>query len=1323
MMESERSSLILGEGRTQDPQPQSSSGSGPEPRSNLDPDSRAVPEPRPSLTSSESERSNTGSSENENDSNNDGRPVADAENDNHPVLDTHDEKNIVLDTLECDKLVPVLPAPPQTNELPPRPGSVASYIQLFDKGKSINRPEYPPDDEDDIMDEDELMDDYHDEGNLEFDEEAAREARSQGLYNQGVSNATSITLLSGIIDLDLAALQASDEEKQSLLKIVDSLQDKVIELETNSKTTDKLARSARKKSNEAKTEVARLQPESDTHTSLAGDIFTLMTTERVFTKSWFFGLVTFFLQMALLILIFIYQLSQGNGSTPFDIPYTVSVEAHIAQFLAIFVSVGTSKDVVMPVKELSMLWITHRDEWRMVIDDDNADSIVWASRILLPNLLKFTEGVFVLLISFVIIIQSDNVIDLFKDFAAMQLIAELDNVAFWLANHGYFGSHLKKDTIRAKKVRVKDEVPKVFFDIPLRPFVLFLLFVFMIGGFIPIVVSQRNGRFFYEKYPSCSVRSEKITLAGNDRCDGGELNSVQCGFDGGDCLDFNLAYTECRDAREPWRVGDRTCDDEYNTPECLYDGGDCCPVKGEPFIGDGDCNGGFYNTKACNYDNGDCSEFKKEYPNCLDLMDFANKKDGTPIVLGDGICEFNAHYMNEECGFSFGDCKGCDVPNADKLGDGQCDGSVYNMLPGCSEDAGDCNICNSIVDDRSKIGDGVCNGGQYMLDGCNMDGGDCDDCIVSNIYKIGDGECNGGPYMASSCSNDGGDCDGCDVDDNSKVGDGHCDGGPYMSSSCSNDGGDCKGCNVDNNTKVGDDVCHGGLYNVAECGWDGGDCNACNSKLFALNLNYSLIGDGVCNGNEYMTQECGRDGGDCSECDVDVADISRIGDGQCDIEFNTPECGHDGLDCYVDGLPECFVQNKSLLGNGICNGGNYSLEACAFDDGDCTEFLTLYDSQCIVPEPTYVNNTICNEYSDGRKYNSAACGYDGGDCAARNANKAAAYPYCRFEAPVEIGWLGNGECHKQLNHPDCGYDDGDCDEYNQLYQNNDSGCDVNEPYLLFNGKCDLQYQYFTSECGYDGGECQEKIQELERDESLQTCPRDRLGFLLNNRCDSFTNTAQCLWDNEDCLQFNQKYPRCASVVGYPWKIGDGNCDSLPYNIDDCGYDGGDCVARNANKTAAYPDCNITSLGVGFLGDGDLCNSLFNTKECGYDDGDCTEINSLYPNCSVDKLYFIGDGTCHDTLPGHNTIECGWDGGDCFEYPKCNVADLSKVNDGTCDDALPGYNTIECGWDGGDCFEYPKCNVADLSKVNDGTCDDALPGYNTIECGFDGGDCL
>ena len=54
-------------------------------------------------------------------------------------------------------------------------------------------------------------------------------------------------------------------------------------------------------------------------------------------------------------------------------------------------------------------------------------------------------------------------------------------------------------------------------------------------------------------YPDCNV--EEPAWIGNDFCEGGMYNTVECKWDGGDCDDFNNKYPGCR-AEFPGELGD-----------------------------------------------------------------------------------------------------------------------------------------------------------------------------------------------------------------------------------------------------------------------------------------------------------------------------------------------------------------------------------------------------------------------------------------------------------------------------------------------------------------------------------------------------------------------------------------------------------------------------------------------------------------------------------------------------------------------------------------------------------------------------------------------
>jgi len=459
----------------------------------------------------------------------------------------------------------------------------------------------------------------------------------------------------------------------------------------------------------------------------------------------------------------------------------------------------------------------------------------------------------------------------------------------------------------------------------------------MMGAVTFFVLQQKSGSYFYKQYPYCNIQQVEIVKFGDKRCDGGSFNSVQCAFDGGDCVNFNLAYPNCATI-DPWRIGDGTCDEIFNTIECNYDGADCCPY-GDPndlsladfrLADQSQCDGGQYSTQKCQYDAGGCDFVQRQYPLCL-LEELGNlfSKDDDPPILGNGICE----------------------------------SSIYN-IDDCGDEVGDCTVCNSLVADKTLTGDGICHGGMHNSLDCNSDAGDCETfnaryprCYIDAVDKIsegpvlvavpiiGDGICNSGIYNNPDCGYEDGDCLLCNelVENSTKIGDGVCDGQNYMSDACGLDGGDCYGCPY-SRLEIGNGWCTR-EYNIKECGYDGGDCTTFNQKYPDCDVEFpTLLGNGYCNGGAYNSQKCGYDDGDCldkkelaeSNCNVDRPDL--LGDGVCNGRaYNTVECNWDSGDCLVFNAeyPDCNVEFPELIANGWCSGGEYDVEECKWDGGDC----------------------------------------------------------------------------------------------------------------------------------------------------------------------------------------------------------------------------------------------------------------------------------------------------------------------------------------------------------------------------------------------------
>lgn len=106
-------------------------------------------------------------------------------------------------------------------------------------------------------------------------------------------------------------------------------------------------------------------------------------------------------------------------------------------------------------------------------------------KFILANAIRFFEGFYTIALCTLMIIQADNVLDIFMNFAAVAFVSELDNLAFDLAENGLCGKYLEASCEKVQETKMKVQargnclgwVFNVFFVLLFLPYLAILVFI------------------------------------------------------------------------------------------------------------------------------------------------------------------------------------------------------------------------------------------------------------------------------------------------------------------------------------------------------------------------------------------------------------------------------------------------------------------------------------------------------------------------------------------------------------------------------------------------------------------------------------------------------------------------------------------------------------------------------------------------------------------------------------------------------------------------------------------------------------------------------
>ena len=243
------------------------------------------------------------------------------------------------------------------------------------------------------------------------------------------------------------------------------------------------------------------EKEKEESFTLEEDLYSLMYLCRPYSITMLVVMSVFLLQIFILALILADLTWDAPTYSevvffPLQVPIDIDTTVAVAQCVSLIVATIKEEDIFVSLKALI---IVGHDE-RVSVRFPGATPFKWW----LANTFRFITGLGNVVVSFYFIVGSDNVLDIFESFAALEFVSYIDNMVFKLARWGYTGKVLQRMTIKVESVQMENRREKGRWWAVLVVIFLSLTIIPLITLWSKVIIAQGNG-FYLEKSISASV--------------------------------------------------------------------------------------------------------------------------------------------------------------------------------------------------------------------------------------------------------------------------------------------------------------------------------------------------------------------------------------------------------------------------------------------------------------------------------------------------------------------------------------------------------------------------------------------------------------------------------------------------------------------------------------------------------------------------------------------------------------------------------------------------------------------------------------------------
>ena len=227
--------------------------------------------------------------------------------------------------------------------------------------------------------------------------------------------------------------------------------------------------------------------------ALSEDIYSIMFITKLWSPAFWYSLVVFGFQISFIALLLVDLIDWDNtDNNPLQVPAGMTKPVTLAAGLCIALLVAVQDDMieasVMLAQGYQMLKSGEFDSLLKTYPDATMSKWFFSAS------LQYVAGLGLLIVIFILTMQSESVLGMALNFAALMFVSEIDNVAFGLAKRGFICSpSIEKETMNVSEFKLPKS--KTGFNLIIRRVMFVFLLAILYAGYGVLIYNQRRGYF------------------------------------------------------------------------------------------------------------------------------------------------------------------------------------------------------------------------------------------------------------------------------------------------------------------------------------------------------------------------------------------------------------------------------------------------------------------------------------------------------------------------------------------------------------------------------------------------------------------------------------------------------------------------------------------------------------------------------------------------------------------------------------------------------------------------------------------------------------